>query len=68
MKAILELNQFQRIIDIDQPLPYIHCMYLDPGKVGLIEKEIDPSQIDESVIIFKLEGEIGEFLLYKYMG
>jgi hypothetical protein len=72
MQAILELNEFQKIIELPKMLPYVEMYYKEPGKV--IPVIIDENNLSEystitmSKIIFEYSGTIGNFLLYKYRG
>lgn len=70
MKVILELNDFQRIIDIDKPTPSIEVYYAEPGEVFSIQgiPEDLAKRCSMKRISFNFEGEIGNFLLYKYSG
>lgn len=68
MQAILELNQFQRIVEIHELKPVIEMYYQEPGKVFKITEINKRHAENKSMkrICFYLEGTFGDFLVYKY--
>jgi hypothetical protein len=74
MKAILELNEFQKIIEIPRPEPMLRMYYRVPGHLLNLQEAISSDvmsageTLDIKILEFFLEGQIGEFLLYQYKG
>ena len=70
MKAILEINGFQKIIDIPRIERYIKMFFEWPMVVySVSEKELEKccteKEIQEKIIIFELQHDpVGNFLYY----
>lgn len=69
MKAILQVNGFQKIVDIPEPKPYIKIAKQNIASLVTFQDDIvlrkEPSEILYEEVLFELIGQTGEFLLYE---